>query len=94
LSRGAGGATGTVYAIRYSVHPWQNAANPADVDGLGGVFPLDALVVINDLNANGPRALPIPPPTADRPPPYLDVSGDDHVSPIDALIVINTLNRR
>lgn len=71
---------------------WQNPASPLDVNGDGTVFPLDVLVLINDLNARGSRALPVPPaPSAT--PPYLDVSGDGAVGPQDALIVINYLNK-
>ena len=96
LSRGAGGASGAVYQIEFpgsnSDAPWQNALNRADVNGLDGITTIDALIVINDLNANNPRELPNPPPTPDHPPPYLDVNGDNHVAPIDALIVINVLN--
>ena len=96
LSRGDGSATGSVFQIEFPTGqnntPWQNPLNRADVDGLDGVTTLDALIVINDLNANDPRQLPAP--TADDPPPYLDVNGDTFVSPIDALIVINVLNQR
>ena len=70
---------------------WQNAVNPLDVDSSGIVQPLDALVVINDLNANGSRQLPArsETPTA----PLCDTNGDGFASPIDALLVINELNR-
>jgi glucose/arabinose dehydrogenase len=94
LSRGAGSNTGSVFQIDFPdgqhTAPWQNSLNPADVNGQDGVTTNDALIVINDLNANNPRLLPAP--TADRPPPYLDVNGDGFVAPIDALIVINVLN--
>ncbi len=76
-----------------SAFPWQNPANPVDVDGSGSVVPLDALLVINELNTNGSRELPDPGP-GNEPPPYFDVNGDNHVSPIDALLVINYLNAR
>ena len=73
---------------------WQNPSNPLDVDNNGVVVPLDALLVINELNANGSRPLDPPPSLTGpvEPPPYLDVNGDGFLSPIDALQVINALN--
>ncbi|MBM4090314.1 MAG: tandem-95 repeat protein, partial [Planctomycetes bacterium] len=71
------------------VPSWQNLRNPLDVNGDMRIEPLDALLVINDLNTNGPGRL-IDPPTG---PPFLDVNGDGFVSPIDALLIINYLNR-
>jgi hypothetical protein len=74
--------------------PWQNAVNRFDVNNDGAMSPIDALQVINELNARGPRRLdppPLPGPPF-SPPPFLDVSGDNFLSPIDALQVINILN--
>ncbi|MFO0895924.1 MAG: peptidylprolyl isomerase [Pirellulales bacterium] len=71
--------------------PWRNATMPADVDNDGGVFPVDALTIINELNGAGPRALARPAPPG-LPPPFLDPSGDDMLAPNDALWVINELN--
>ena len=71
--------------------PWLNASNSEDIDGDGVVSPLDALLIINDLNANGARELPVPTPSF-LPPPFLDSSGDGWVTSIDALRVINLLN--
>jgi hypothetical protein len=74
--------------------PWQNPVNPLDVDRSGAVVPLDALLVINEINARGSRPLdppPLPGPPVE-PPPFVDVNGDDFLSPIDALLVINHLN--
>lgn len=70
--------------------PWQNPVLPEDVNGETGVGPLDALVLVNDLNQNRPRSLigsPI------NPPPFLDVNGDRYVSLLDVLLVINYLIR-
>ena len=53
--------------------------------------PLDALLIINELNNSGSRLLS--PPAEDlAPPPFIDVNGDNFVAPLDALLVINHLN--
>ncbi|MDA1054068.1 MAG: dockerin type I domain-containing protein [Planctomycetota bacterium] len=56
-----------------------------DVNGDGFVSPIDALQVINFLNANGKS-------TSAAEVAALDVNKDGHVSPVDALNVINMLN--
>ncbi|MHB8954103.1 MAG: dockerin type I domain-containing protein [Pirellulaceae bacterium] len=71
--------------------PWRNLFDPLDVNGDGSLSPLDALLVINELNRVGSHAL-APPAAGQFPPPYLDVSGDNNVTPLDALWVINALN--
>lgn len=75
-------------------NPYQNSVDPLDVNADGFVTPLDALVVINDMNANGPRELPIPPQPPLVPPPFVDVNGDLFCTPIDALLILNFLNRQ
>jgi len=69
---------------------WRNQVLPGDVNGDRIVSPLDALVVLNELNARGSRQLgrPGPEAAADR----LDVDGNGYVNPLDALLVINELN--
>lgn len=79
-------------SITLSAFPWQNPRNPLDVNNDGFVSPIDALLVISDINRNGARPLPNPPVPPFTPPPYLDVSGDNTISPIDALIVVSFLN--
>ena len=69
--------------------PWTNPIDPLDVNNNGEIQPLDALVVINELNRTSSRGLT----DDDLAPPYLDVNGDQMVTPIDALRVINYLNR-
>jgi RHS repeat-associated protein len=69
---------------------WQNPARPTDVNNDMAVSPLDALLVINELNREGSRDLGVRPHQLAR---YLDTNGDGSVSAIDALRVINQLNR-
>lgn len=78
----------TVVTTR-STSPWTNPNNPLDVNNRDGVQPLDALIIINELNRSSPRPLT----DEDSTPPYLDVNGDRSVTPIDALRIINYLNR-
>lgn len=73
-------------------NPWQNPTISNDVNNDSHLSPLDALLVLNDLNALGARSLPAPSSGFD-PPPYLDVNGDSFVTPVDALLVLNELNR-
>ena len=80
---------GAVNVLYGSAIGFQNLINPVDVNNDGQLSPIDALLIINFLNANpGDSALPD---DAD-PPPFLDVNGDGLVTPIDALLVINELN--
>jgi len=70
--------------------PWQNARNPLDVNDDSFVSPVDALLIINELNKHGGYLL------ADTRPitqPHYDVTGDAYISPGDALQVINHLTR-
>jgi hypothetical protein len=70
-------------------HQWAPLVYDVNADGL--VTPLDALLIIIELNAAGPHSLtPLPGGTAR--PMFFDVSGDDEINPLDALLVINYLN--
>jgi len=69
---------------------FQNPRLQYDVNDDGFVSPIDALIVINDLQRRGTRALL---PSEPRP-PYLDVNGNSMVDPNDVLQVINFLNRQ
>jgi hypothetical protein len=73
------------------LHAYQWKPLIFDVNVDGDITPIDALLVINELNATGPRALPKPPPGTISP-LFFDVSGDDALGPLDALLVINFLN--
>ena len=63
---------------------FHNFVYPHDVDSDGSLTPLDALVVINDIN-RGVGA------QGDERPGH-DVDDDSMVTPLDALIVVNALN--
>ncbi|MEO8497240.1 MAG: dockerin type I domain-containing protein [Planctomycetota bacterium] len=58
----------------------------------GFVTPLDALIVINELNRNRPRALPISPEPQNFAAPFVDVNNDIYVTPLDVLLIVNRLN--
>jgi hypothetical protein len=68
-----------------------------DVDRDGEITPLDALLIINDLNSRGSHAAP-PLPLDDSGDDSLsaalnfDIDQDGEVAPIDSLLVINALN--
>ncbi len=86
-------STITVFVIDFSSdNPWQNAGAPLDVNGDGVTSPLDALLVINELNQRDARMLPTSAVGADPLFGYLDASGDGFISPLDALLIINGLN--
>ncbi len=85
-----GAAESTQIAAIRATSRWMNPTEPLDVNDNNVVQPLDALIVINDLNRHGPRSLA----NSDAAPPYLDVNGDLSITPIDALQIINFLNRQ
>lgn len=85
---GASTYTSNVRVDVFEPNPWQNSVNAHDVNGDGIITPLDALLVIIDLNTNGSRSLQ----PSDSKSLYVDVSGDRFVSPLDALLVIIALN--
>ena len=82
----------TVQIIVDTAYPWYNSIRPLNVNDDGSVSPLDALLVVNELNTNGSHRLSL---DRTRPltKPFLDVTCDGNVSPLDALWVINYLNR-
>jgi hypothetical protein len=61
-----------------------------DVNGDGAITPLDALIVINDLNSQGTHALTNLQGAGNQ--VNLDTNSDGVISPLDALVVINWLN--
>ncbi len=71
--------------------PWSNTGDAFDVSGDAITNPLDALLIIIELNANGSRHLPQMP--TDGPNHhFFDTSGDGLLSPLDAILVIIFLN--
>ena len=72
-------------------NPWQNRLNPADVNRVGGVNPLDALAIINAVN-EGVTQLQFPRPASTLDLPDYDVDGDGSISPLDVLSIINMIN--
>jgi Dockerin type I domain len=71
--------------------PDMNSMNPLDVNNDGVVSPIDALLVINQINTGASDQLIISTFTV-AVAPFLDVNGDRVVTPIDALLVINHIN--
>ncbi len=70
-----------------------NPERATDVDGNQAVTPLDALLVINELNASGPRELSANLAWNAIPQDAVDVNADGFLSPLDALQIINELNQ-
>ena len=88
----AGVATTDVdFGFRSSGSTWQNPQDQYDVNGIDGVTALDVLLIINEINENGPRDLAQ---ANFQAPPYVDVNGDGFCTALDALQVINVINAR
>ena len=69
----------------------QNPIQRLDVDADGFVSPIDVLLIVNFINANGPNT---PVANLPPPPPYRDVNGNNFIDPLDVLAVINFINAR
>lgn len=73
-----------------------NPTNPFDVNNDADVSPLDALLIINQLNnSGGGQSLissRVTATSASATTTYYDVNKDSQIAPIDALLVINFLN--
>ena len=78
------------YYVNINRNPYTNPSNRLDVNGDGGVSPLDVLQLVNYINFNGSGQLPFP--TNFTPPPFLDVDSDGFVGPLDVVTVINFIN--
>ena len=88
----AAGGNATLLTTLGSNVSWHNTL-AADVDNDGTIAPLDALLIINKLNAQGAHVLQ---PAGDSPPgaggAYWDVTDDHPISAADAQQVIDALN--
>jgi VCBS repeat-containing protein len=92
---GNGGSSVATVTITFSPRQqsvWQNRIQPLDVNNDGFVTPLDALIVINNINLFGSRTLPNPALPPNTPPPFYDTNGDGTISAVDVLLIINQLN--
>lgn len=86
-------ATVAVFVVNFALPiPWQNPDFAFDVNDDGVTSPLDALLVINELNQRSSRQLPSTRAGAEEIWGFVDVSGDGFVTPLDALLVINQNN--
>jgi hypothetical protein len=76
---------------------WINFQNIYDVNARDGVTPIDALLIINELNRKTyfhPETNLLFPRRPEGLEYYFDVTGDGKITPLDALRVINFLNRQ
>jgi hypothetical protein len=73
---------------------WHNLVNPLDVNNDKSVSPIDAVLIINLLNANpgGTSLEGMLSGGGASPTTYYDVAPDNFVAPNDAVLVINYLN--
>ncbi|MEE3371557.1 MAG: Ig-like domain-containing protein [Planctomycetota bacterium] len=71
-----------------------NPVDPYDVNDDGARSPVDALLVVKDLNRQHTGAAEGEASAVSDAAPYLDVNADGNISPIDALLVISALNQR
>ena len=78
------------FGLKREASPWQNQRLNEDVDNNSAVDPLDVLMLINEINRAGSRALDG---SGQSSPPYFDVNGDRSIGPIDVLQIINYINR-
>ncbi|MEM9827674.1 MAG: RHS repeat-associated core domain-containing protein [Planctomycetota bacterium] len=76
---------------------WQNPVNRFDVSNLGGVTPLDALLILNEIRRESvhDRATTQLFAVTEEvgPPPFYDVTGDNRITPLDSLQVLNEIRR-
>ena len=69
---------------------FHNFVTPEDADGSGSIDPLDALVVVNQLNQSLNWTTGAT--STDGLTRFVDVDADDVLTPLDALVVINHIN--
>ena len=92
LADNAGGVSKpyVVDLVETADFPRWNPTDPHDTNYDAVVSPIDALIVINQLNETGSRDLSGD--AVDR--PFYDANRDNFVSPLDALVIINHINDR
>ena len=90
ISDGTNTASANVTVLIQVKYQWHNFHNPDDVNNDGTVSPIDALLVINWINAYGSSGIIGLGITATT--NYYDVIADNIVAANDALHVVNTLN--
>jgi hypothetical protein len=73
--------------------PWRNPVDRFDVDANGSVFISDLVEIVSFLRQNG-TSYTLPAPSADAPPPYVDLNGDGVASIIDLVLEVQELRRR
>ena len=77
-------------------HDWSNPIHPLDVNASNSIEPLDALIIINELNDpqfhNAGGSLVSAPGLAVFPDFFYDANPDGFVVPLDALVIINFIN--
>ena len=83
-------------AFHINQPPFRNLGDALNVDGVGGIVGLDALLVVNEINNrlfSDPvtGTILIPAPTAQFP-YFPDTSGDGFITAIDAPLIFNWLN--
>jgi subtilisin-like proprotein convertase family protein len=83
--------TATVTVLVSGINDWHNPDEGLDVNGDGVVVAIDALIVINELNALGARPLPG---VVGAPPFFFDTLVDNEITPFDVLVVVNWLNQK
>lgn len=72
--------------------PWQNPRDPMDINDDGRVTPLDALMLINEINLSGSGHLTESSWASGSKPLFVDSSGDGVLSSLDVLLVVNQIN--
>jgi subtilisin family serine protease/subtilisin-like proprotein convertase family protein len=92
LTDGTDTAIGNVSLDVEPLFQWHNRSLAEDVNKDGVVTAIDALMIINVINTNGPTSLEFLSVGGAPPAAYLDVSADNYLAPNDALDVINFIN--
>jgi peptidyl-prolyl cis-trans isomerase A (cyclophilin A) len=89
-------ATNLDFGFEYTGESWNNPLDEFDVDGLSGVTPVDAILVINELEArefsDADTGALLSPTQNTSDLRFFDVFEDGFVAPLDALLIINQLN--